>query len=207
MNIQSAKERLLEIVNLSYKIFQAKVVNGTIGDFENEASMQLQLGVIMNEVGLLYEWAIDDEFTIRFEKKLNLPSATSKTPNGHARCDIYVGFKTRKDEYHIGIELKYLPKSKDEATTDNRLAILEDIQNLEHYQQIGYIDTGFEIVYTTNHNYANSDTISCINIGDKAKVKEGKSSYKKVELAKEYTFLWDDYPIGEERHCFLKVKI
>ena len=207
MKLLSAKERLLEIVSLPYKIFQAKVVNGAIGDFENEASMQLQLGVIMNEVGLLYEWAIDDEFIIRFEKKFNLSSATSKSPNGQARCDIYLSLKIKREEYHIGLELKYLPKSKDEATTDNRLAILKDVQNLETYKDLGYIDAGYEIVYTTNHNYANSNTQSSINIGHNIKVQGGKSNYDEVQLKEGHTFLWDIYPIGEEKHCFLKVEI
>lgn len=206
MKLLSAKERLLEIVSLSYKIFEARVVNNTIGDFENEASMQLQLGVILKDVGLLYEWECGDKFIIRFEQKFSLSAATSKSPNGQARCDIYIGFRTKKEEYRIGLELKYLPKTEGEATTGNRIAILEDIQNLERYQQLGYIDTGFSIVYTTNYNYADPNTRSKMNIGCNVTVEKGDPNYE-VELKRNHTFLWDIYPGKENKHCFLKVEI
>lgn len=211
MKIQSAKERLLEIVSLSYKIFQAKVVNGTIGNFENEASMQLQLGVIMKDVGLLYEWDENDKFTIRFEKKINLKEPTSKSTNGKARCDIYLELKTKnqnkkKEIYSIGIELKYFPKCEGETTTVNRKAILEDIQNLECYKQLNYIDAGYELVYTTNYNYADSNTRSKINIGCDVVVKKGDPNYE-VELREDHTFLWDIYSAENPQKCFLKVEI
>lgn len=211
MELQSIQERLIEIINLSYKIFEARVVNNTIGDFENEASMQLQLGVILKDVGLLYEWKEQDKFIIRFEQKFNLKEPTSKSTNGKARCDIYLELKTtnqnnEEEKYRIGIELKYLPKSEGEATTGNRIAILEDIQNLEYYKKSHHIDAGYAIVYTTNYNYADPNTRSKMNIGCDVKVISRDPKYE-VELKEDHTFHWDIYPAADKKHCFLKVEI
>ena len=201
--LPSTEDRLCQIIDLSYQIFQARIINGTIEQFDNEASMQLQLGVILQNVGLLYEWAEDEHFSIRLEKKFKLENATSKSSNGNARCDIYLELCKGEQTYKVGIELKYLPKSKDEATTDCRLSILCDVENLEYYKLHGYIDKGYAIVYTTNSNYADPNTRSNINIGDRIRVAGGKSNYKEVTLNNTYTFHWDSH----QSHHFLKVEV
>ena len=208
MKIQSARERLLEIVGLSYKIFQARVVNGTIGDFENEASMQLQFGVILQNVGRLYEWDAKDKFSIIFEKKFEI-EPTFKSPNGIALCDIYVEMRTSepKDVYKVGIEVKNFPKIKGETTTDHRIAVLADVQNLEAYYAAGSINSGFSIVYTTNTNYSNKNTTSNVNIGQGMEVSIGKSGDKEVKLHDPHYMHWNIYHKGTKSHCFLKVEI
>lgn len=209
--LMSAKERLKEIVAISSKIFQAKIVNENIGNIENEASMQLQLGIILQSVGRLYEWSPKDRFLILFEKVLEIPP-TRKSSNGKARCDIYMEMHVDGEEkpFRVGIELKYLPKNKDEATTDNRLAILADIDNLEAYQDKNYTDLGYSFVYTTNENYARSDTRSSINIGNNVRVNGGKSNYSHVELKGTYTFSWHIYNTENSyktKHCFLLLPV
>jgi hypothetical protein len=165
--------------------------------------MQLQLGIILKNVGLLFEWANDEHFDIYFEKKFRLGAGTTKTPNSTARCDIYIEFKQGEEIHRVGIELKYLPKSKDEATTDCRLSILSDVENLEKYKTNNHIDKGYAIVYSTNCNYADPQTRSNINIGDSVIVTGGKSNYKAIQLTGQYTFHWNSL----DPHHFLKVEV
>ncbi len=204
----TAKERLKEIVELSCEIFQSKIVNGNIGTISNEASMQLQLGVILQNVGHLYEWAPEDRFEIIFEQNFQLSESTVKSSKGKARCDIYMEMKAKGERkpFRVGIELKCFFKSVNEATTDNRLAILKDIQNLEAYRKEKHIDYGCLYVYTNNENYANNNTSSTINIGEGAKLCGGQSSYANVPLTHEYLFYWDTYSpkdSKQNKHCFL----
>ena len=80
----SAKERVTEIIERSCEIFQAKIVNKNIGDISNEASMQLQLGIILQQVGKLYEWGKNDHFNVILENPFELSKATNKSPNKKA---------------------------------------------------------------------------------------------------------------------------
>ena len=189
------RERAMEIVERSCEIFQAKVVNDYFGEISNEASMQLQLGIILQQVGKLYEWGKNDHFNVIFENPFELSKATNKTPNQKARCDIYIEMEAEGEDkpYKVGIELKYFPKCKDEATTDNRIAILEDIENVEQYILDKKIDMGYSYVYTTNENYARSDTRSSINLGDGVEVHGGKCKYETVELTGTYFPQWQEY--------------
>ena len=102
------RERAMEIVERSCEIFQAKVVNDYFGEISNEASMQLQLGIILQQVGKLYEWGKNDRFNVVFEKPFDIKVATNKTPNKKARCDMYIEMKAEGEDKacEVGIELK-----------------------------------------------------------------------------------------------------
>lgn len=50
--MNNLKERLQEIVEMSYRLLCNKIVGGLV-DVDNEASMQMQLGVIMKTIGQL----------------------------------------------------------------------------------------------------------------------------------------------------------
>lgn len=194
------RERAMEIVERSCEIFQAKIVNNNIGEISNEASMQLQLGIILQQVGKLYEWGKNDHFNVIFENPFELSKATNKSPNKKARCDIYIEMYEEENKHcRVGIELKYFPKCKDEATTDNRIAILEDIENIEQYIKDDCIDFGYSYVYTTNENYARSDTRSSINLGDGVEVHGGKCKSETVELTGTYVPHWREYSTIEEK--------
>ena len=195
------RERAMEIVERSCEIFQAKVVNDYFGEISNEASMQLQLGIILQQVGKLYEWGKNDHFNVIFERPFGISEATNKTPNKKARCDIYIEVHAEGEDkpYKVGIELKYFPKCEGEATTDNRIAILEDIQNIEQYIVNNHIDLGYSYVYTTNENYARSDTRSSINLGDGINVHGGKCKYETVELTGTYFPQWSEYCTNGEK--------
>ena len=195
----NARERAVSIVERSCEIFQAKIMNHNIGEISNEASMQLQLGTILQQVGTLFEWGAKDRFNVIFEKPFDI-ECTNKSANGKAKCDIFIEMYVDGDgcsPYRVGMELKYFPKCDNEATTDNRIAILEDIQNIEQYIAEDKIDLGYSYIYTTNGNYAHSDTKSNINLGDGVEVHGGKCKSETVELKGTYKPNWQEYSMKD----------
>ncbi len=202
-NKASYKERMIEIINLSYKLLCSKVEGKSITIF-NEASFQLQLGVIMKQVGLLYEFDLKDRFVIHLETPKEI-EPTIKSANGIARCDIEASL-LRGDTCKAKalIELKYFHKSKNEAVTDNRFSVYKDLQNLEVYKSIEPSGTiCCEIVCTDNENYKKPDTSSKINIGDNAlSMKKIDYANKTITLNNEHCFKWDSTDNGFH---FLKI--
>lgn len=65
INIFTLKERLTEIVNSSYWRL-CNIVSKNIS-VSNEASLQLHLGVILKQIGQLYEFEANDRFYIQLE--------------------------------------------------------------------------------------------------------------------------------------------
>lgn len=197
------KERIRTIVSLSTEIFLNRIAIGDIL-FENEASMQLQLGVIMQNVGKLFEFSNDEHFCISLEHVENI-MPTQKSPAGQARCDIWVEFINRDEKTTCAIELKYFPQTKNETVTENRFSILKDLENIEHYESA---NMGYQIVYTDNKNYADPKTRSYINIGE-GQVLKGKieSNGKEVYLQNEYPMHWKIMEIQGKSHCLLKIEL
>ena len=72
----------------------------------NEASFQLQFGVILKQIGQLYEFDEKDRFYIQLEDVQTI-DVTQKSKHGRARCDIMLSLKNGKDEFSVAIELKY----------------------------------------------------------------------------------------------------
>ena len=66
INTITLKDRLREIVDISYRILCNKIVSKSIS-ISNEASFQLQFGVILKQIGQLYEFDEKDRFYIQLE--------------------------------------------------------------------------------------------------------------------------------------------
>ena len=82
-NVLSLKERLTEIVDISYRVLCNKIVSQSI-NIPNEASLQLQLGVILKQVGQLYEFSTEDRFTIQLEDVQDInDQKPKKATNNH----------------------------------------------------------------------------------------------------------------------------
>ena len=203
-NKASYRERLIEIINLSYKLLCCKVGEKSIILY-NEASFQLQLGVIMKQVGQLYEFDLKDRFVIHLESPKEI-DPTIKSPNGKARCDIEISiFYGDTCKAKALIELKYFRKNKNEAITDNRFALFKDLKNLEIYKTIEQSRViCCAIVCTDNENYTKSDTSSKINIGnDVISTKEiCYTTDKTITLENVHHFNWDSTDNG---YHFLKI--
>ena len=223
----SLQQRLKHIVEESYQILCQQICCGKFTVY-NEASLQLQFSVILKSIGQLYEFSRDDHFDIELEENIKLKENTSKSQKGKARCDIcimiYKGMRrpTYQDESlntnieyaKCDIELKCFKAKEGETITDNRFAILEDMENLEHYKQQDTNIIGYEIVYTDNKTYPSPNSRSKIKIGEGHRC-QGTITYNShtVNIQQEYTFHWDKYSgidVGnsnEKDHYFLKVQI
>ena len=66
LSIPSVEERLKQIIDTSYKLLCNKIVSGNIA-VDNEASLQMQLGVLLKQIGQLYEFGKNDHFTVDLE--------------------------------------------------------------------------------------------------------------------------------------------
>ncbi|MBQ8271800.1 MAG: hypothetical protein IJZ09_02185 [Tidjanibacter sp.] len=162
--MKTPQERLKEIVKISYSILCNKIAYGDI-KIANEASLQMQFGVILKQVGQLYEFAGTDRFSIELEA-IQPISPTTKSSKGQARCDISLRFSMENnDTANAIIELKHFKYDKtSEAVADNRFAIMKDIENLEHYKEKDSQLLCYEILYTDNKNYANPHTTAGIKL-------------------------------------------
>lgn len=197
------KQRLKDIVSIAYDILGNKIANGSV-IVHNEASLQLQFGMILKTLGQLYEYAPTDFLAVMLETPQSV--TTCKSANGNARCDIEIILSDGNgNQCTAYIELKYLKNSSTAAITDERFSVWTDIENVENY--IGSSQNiGFVIVYTDNVNHTIAkNTKFCI--GNNANIPAGTHPYTKnrlVNIKNNYTSNWDTYNLN---HYLLKIEI
>lgn len=199
---------LEHLIEEAHYVVCNKIANGEI-EVSNEASLQMQLGAILNTLGSLYRFSPLEQFVVNLEVPHNLLKPTLKSSKV-ARCDIEVMIKSIPNGDALAmafIELKYFRKDdrSDETVTDNRFSVYKDIQNLE-----GYIDLYpayatkllcYEIVLTNNVNYASSSSTSQIRLGDgehtgltkAAEKNNSRYPVNSLNLRKNYSFHWTKF--------------
>lgn len=202
LSILSIEDRLKQIIDISYKLLCNKIVSGGIR-IDNEASLQMQLGVILKQIGQLYEFSNNDHFTVELETWQDI-SSTSKSNKGRARCDIFLKFISESEAKEAAIELKYFKHSTNEAVTDNRFSLLLDLENLEQYKTNNPNLLCYEIVYTDNENYAKLDNRSKIKITPTISGNTEPYAGRTITLQKSYSSVWDSY---SKEHHFLKIDL
>ncbi len=215
LTILTYEKRLDKIIQFSYDLLCSKIVGGEV-EVNNEPSLQHQLGLILKQIGKHFLFATTDRFTIEFEKEFSLKSPTNKSPNKKARCDIWLKIEDINNEgstIEAAIELKFFKYNKGtEATTDNRYALLFDLENLEQYKKEckGTL-LCYEVLYTNNPNYTKEDTRSEIKLApfitkcaQRTISKKNKTVSQKVELDYIYVANWDYY---DTKHHFLKIDL
>ena len=207
IQLQPYDDRLKEIVDISYKLLCHKIVNENIS-IQNEASMQMQLGVILKQVGQLYEFSLKDRFSVELETWQDI-TPTSKSTKGRARCDISLKITNGEETSEAAIELKYFKySSTNEAVTDNRFSLLLDLKNLEQYKYKNNKLLCYEIVFTDNENYTKADNRSKIKItptiSGYIKTNTTAKNYDTIELNNTYSSKWDSY---SKKHHFLKIDL
>lgn len=209
--IPTLSERLQLIVELSYTILCNKIAAGSI-TIPNEASMQMQLGTILNWVGKMYEYASDEYFSIQLETVQEI-KGTEKTPSGNARFDIELSFSSSKEAVCAAIEMKRFKKSviskktgkiSAAATTDNRYAIVLDLKNLEAYKKKNPHSSCYEIVYSDDKNYALNSKVK-IDISEGAHICRAEGYKTPIELSGTYLAHWDDYSVEDCIHHFMMI--
>lgn len=197
----SLPKRMEQIISVSYDILCNKIANGSI-IVQNEASLQMQFGVILKQVGQLYEFSDQDHFKIELETPREIEAST-KSNRGQARCDISLRLFNDSDSIGAEIELKYFKYDKtQEAVTDNRFSVLMDLENLELYKKREPRLMCYEFVYTDNKNYANPSTTSGIKLAP-CITQSYTYGGKTINLNACYEAEWTAY--GE--HYFMKTRI
>ena len=106
----SLPKRMEQIISVSYDILCNKIANGSI-IVQNEASLQMQFGVILKQVGQLYEFSDQDHFKIELETPRDIEAST-KSNRGQARSDISLRLFNDSDSIGAEIELKYFKYDK-----------------------------------------------------------------------------------------------
>lgn len=212
--LKKHKERLKEIINQSFALLCNKIAGGSVV-VNNEASLQMQFGVILNDVGQLYIFSPAEHFRVDFETPENI-SGTAKSKY-RARCDIKLSFyegsqSTPKALAYIEVKHFRIPSSpkSTEATSDNRFGVLMDIENLEQYYSVFHKGNCpkplcYEIVLAENSTYSSCKRKTNYDIGNNVQSKNSYSYRKKeVQLKKKYTFRWEEYG---EKQFWLKINI
>ena len=197
------KERLKKIVAVAYDILGNKIANGSV-IVHNEASLQLQFGMILKTIVQLYEYAPTDRLAVMLETPKNV--TTTKSTNGKARCDIEITLSDGNgNQCTAYIELKYLKKDKNAAITDERFSVWTDVENVENY--IGNSQNiGFVIVYTDNVNHTLAkNTKFCIGTGKN--IHAGTHPYtqnRSLNIKNNYAPNWDNLT---QEQFLLKIEI
>lgn len=222
--ITSCPERLASIVETAYDIVCQKIAGNSI-EIYNEASLQLHLGIVLKNLGQLYEFSVDDNgvperFIIELEQQMEI-GHTAKS-NGKARCDISLAFVSgEKTLAQAFLELKYFKKAERGAgavaTKDNRFGLFMDMENLEVYrekfQKGDTVPLCYEIAIAENGTYADYDAKSAIQTGNGRFTHESITidkekgngvhyvSHESVHLKGDYQFCWTSY--ADNKHCLI----
>lgn len=190
--MDTLEQRLDCIVRTSYRLLCKKIVGGVVS-VDNEASLQLQFGVILKTIGQLYEFSRADHFSIVLERVVEDKRIQTWKSHGRARIDVCIMLTDGTKTKTAAIELKFFPKSEGETITDNRFAMLMDIENLETYKKVNVANLGYFLLYTTNKNYL-TDSRSSVKIGNGSPIeKETNSNKRTVTIEGSYTLDWDTY--------------
>ena len=202
------KKILQEVIDKSYSKWQHGIVSGEIPT-TNERTIQVYLAYHILQQGKMLEKNGEYGFTVMLEENMD-EIHTCKT-NGIGRCDIIVELASKGKSVRAAIEMKR-PETKDNAknaaTTDARLAVLFDLENLEHYNA----DLKYEIAYTDYSVFPHSRDDVKYNISDGTTTDKHYEYRRKdktgvVDLKGKYTFAWDDMPRDNPEHYFLKLKL
>lgn len=148
------KANLLNVVKTGCNSLINKVSGGSI-DFNNEASMQLQLGAIFSALGSIYEYKQRDKFHIELESYANLPGVSVKSGSNTALIDVSMCLGDNHNFATSAIELKFF-KKKNHREPNNRYDVFADLKNLETYRQHGYDICAFLLLTDHEHYFSHT---------------------------------------------------
>ena len=202
------KKTLQTIIEEAYKQWQTAIVANHIPTI-NERTIQVYLAYYLLQYGKPIAEKAGYDFHVLLEKDMGEINACKI--NGHARCDIVVGLSEGEKECRAAIEMKrpeMKKNAKNAATTDARFAVLCDIEVLEQYKA----DLKYEIAYTDYHVFPHSREDVKFNISQGKEVPKEKEYIKKgktctVNIKGKYVSKWDELPISNPQHYFLKLNV
>ena len=211
--IKKYRNRLKEIIEMSFRTLELKLANGGIIS-KNEASFQLELGYILKVFGQLYEFHPNEKFNLEMESYVDLKEKSIKSKSKKARVDILMTFGNENQKIKSVIELKFL-KKKNRGEPNNRYDIFKDISNLEAYKENG-IDLCYFYISTDHSHYVNQETYSIdtadFDFRDGVEYQKGtilnyntaKPDKVPIELQGDYNFKWTE---PAENIYFMKLEI
>mgnify|MGYP003305375360 CR=1 FL=1 len=197
------RARMKQMISVSYEILCNKIAKGSL-IIENEASLQMQFGVLLSQIGNLYVFSKEELFSVELEANKEI-EATAKSVNGRARCDIYLTISNSHSSVSAAIEIKcFITKDNkpSKPTTANRFSVLMDIKNLEGYREKDETLLCYECVYTYKGNYHNPNSKSDIKL---VGTLPQRSTFRKepIEIKFGYIADWANY----DNHHFLMVDL
>jgi hypothetical protein len=131
----SPVERLELVIEFSWKLLFAKIMNSKV-NINKEASLQLQLAKVMQEIGTSFCILPNEVFEIELE-------------TGRGKANIDVTCKLGKAS--AAVELKCFKKSSNRATDLDMYDALKDIERLDSFVEY---DLRFFICLTDNPYYS-----------------------------------------------------
>lgn len=203
------------IITLAYEILRKKVAGGIVV-INNEASLQLQLGAILQTLGPLFEFDTRDRFIIELEGRL-----PALAPAHDAEVDILISLGDETRFSTCAIELKYFKKENGREPL-SRYDAFVDLARLEAFRQ-RHVDSAYFIVGTDNPHFVSHPkygaAAEAFDLRDNACYAAGTTltyntrsgpSHPPVRLNNNYEFKWDSmpmrYPLGTEM-WFLCVEV
>jgi hypothetical protein len=141
---------LREIVALGAKLLARKIAGRSI-IIENEASLQLHLGKLLQGIGEWYQFAADDSFIVQLEGRIPLNSPAPKGGTKMPRVDILLSLGSGQFFATCAIELKYFQKTNGRRPR-NQYDAFCDLANLEKYR-LKHIDETYLFAATDDAAY------------------------------------------------------
>lgn len=205
---------LEKIIEQAFNVFSLKFAQGGI-IADNEYAFQFELGIILKQLGQLYEFKPEDKFDIKFESNHIFQQKSAKSQTKKARIDIYINYKLHGfKNVQAAIELKFLKKeNKNEPLS--RYDVFTDISNLESYKEDG-IEICYFLLITNHNHYVDQEKYSkytcdfdfrhgkSYKAGNILSYRTRNSTKKDLVLKQNYNFDWLSY---NNQLYFLKVKI
>lgn len=194
---------LEQIIKQGFNLFCLKYAKGGIVT-KNEYAFQFELGIMLKQLGQLYEFNPEDKFEIRFESNIDLHDSSHKSKTKKARIDIYINYKQHNfRDVEAAVELKFL-KKENTNEPQSRYNVFTDISNLESYKRKG-IEVCYLLLVTDNEHYVSQEKYSKNTCDfdfreDKSYIANTPLSYRTkkstkndITLSKDYHFKWHEY--------------
>jgi hypothetical protein len=197
------RSNLREIVALSAKLLAGKIAGRSIV-VENEASLQLHFGRILQGIGEWYQFAAADSFIVQLEGRIPLSSPAPKGGTTTPRVDILLSLGSGQFFATCAIELKYFQKANGRRPR-NQYDVFCDLANLEKYR-LQHIDETYLFVATDDVAYMTGRSEGAAKDFD---LKHGNNvsagnvlTYRgpvppgpPITLMEDYAFSWETLPV------------
>lgn len=212
------EQRLHKIVSQGFDCLREKINGGRL-KVDNEASLQLHLGAILNTLGSLHEYRRDEMFSIELEKNVTVNGdGLKKSGTSRAKIDIFLALGNvdgvnAEARSTCAIELKYFQR-KNQREPNNRYDLFRDLCNLEDYGSIA--DLGYMIIGTDHAHYVTQEKYSTdtadfdfrqgrkYSAGTSMTYRTPKPYGEPIVLRNDYAFHWEEAAHGTH---FMKIEV